>query len=107
MNPLFEARGLTREYSETIALNNVSLTLGAGTVVGLIGRNGCGKTILLDHIVGLRLPTFGSCRTFGVEVAKLGPEELARIGLVHQENRLLSWMTVEQHLRYVAAFHPG
>lgn len=105
MKPLFEARGLTRKYGDKIALNDVSLTLDSGSVVGLIGRNGCGKTTLLDHIVGLRLPSVGSCRTFGVETADLGAEELGRIGVVHQENRLLSWMTVEQHLRYVASFH--
>lgn len=106
MKKLFEARGLTRKYGETTALDDLDVAIPAGSVVGLIGRNGCGKTTLIDHVLGLRLPTRGSCRTFGVETAELGPAQLARIGAVHQENRLLAWMSVEQHLRYVAAFHP-
>jgi ABC-2 type transport system ATP-binding protein len=106
MTDVFEARGLTRKYGETIALNEIDVAIPAGSVVGLIGRNGSGKSTLLDLVLGLRLPTSGSCRTFGVETAELGAIQLARIGAVHQENRLLAWMTVEQHLRYVAAFHP-
>lgn len=106
MKNVFEAEGLTREFGENIALNAVDLAIPSGSIVGLIGRNGSGKTTLLNHALGLLLPTRGTCRTFGVEGAKLGAAELARIGAVHQENRLLLWMTVEQHLRYVAAFHP-
>lgn len=105
MTYLFEARSLTREYGKTIALNNLNLDIPAGSVIGLIGRNGSGKTTLLDHILGLRLPTSGTCHTFGTTTAELGVDELSRIGAVHQENRLLDWMTVKQHLRYVASFH--
>jgi hypothetical protein len=49
---------------------------------------------LLRNIIGLYLPDFGQCETFGTEAAKLGPAELARIGYVHQEGELLDWMKV-------------
>jgi len=106
MKYVFEAKGLTRRFGEKIALDAIDVAIPAGSVVGLIGRNGSGKTTLIDHVLGLRLPTSGSCRTFGVETSELGARELGRVGAVHQENRLLAWMSVEQHLRYVAAFHP-
>lgn len=105
MKYVFEARGLTRKFGDKTALDAVDVAIPAGSVVGLIGRNGSGKTTLIDHVLGLRLPTSGSCRTFGVETPELGARELGRIGAVHQENRLLAWMSVEQHLRYVAAIH--
>lgn len=71
----------------------------------MIGRNGSGKTTLLRHIVGLYLPTSGQCHTLGTPTAALGPEQLGRIGVVHQEDRFLHWMTVEQHLAYVGSFY--
>ena len=105
MTNVFEARYLTRRYGRSVALDRIDLAIPSGSVVGLIGLNGSGKTTLLNHVMGLLLPTEGECRTFGVDTARLGSAELGRIGAVHQENRLLGWMTVEQHLRYVAAFH--
>jgi ABC-2 type transport system ATP-binding protein len=103
MKPVFEARQLTREFDGHPALRRIDLALEPGRVIGLIGRNGSGKTTLLNHVCGLYLPTTGSCSTFGVDTRRLGAEELGRIGLVPQEIRLLGWMTVQQHLRYVEA----
>jgi ABC-2 type transport system ATP-binding protein len=54
---------------------------------------------------GLAIPTEGRCRTLGVEPRELDEERLARIGVVSQEADLLAWLSVEQHVRYVAAFH--
>jgi ABC-2 type transport system ATP-binding protein len=87
------------------ALDNVSLSIPEGSIVGLIGKNGSGKTTLMRHIIGLYLPTSGECHTLGCPSGKLGSAELSRIGIVHQENLFLDWMTVEQHLRYVASFY--
>lgn len=104
MTSIFQAQGLTRRFDDTVALDAVDLELRQGSVIGLVGRNGSGKSTLLNVVLGLTLPTSGSARTFGVDVAKLTSGELGRIGAVHQENRLLGWMTVEQHLRYVSSF---
>jgi len=105
MNYLFEAEALVRTFGDQVALDAIDVRIPRGSVVGLIGRNGSGKTTLLNHVTGLLLPDSGRCTTFGTDTAKLERKELVRIGAVFQENRLLGWMTVEQHLRYVAAFH--
>ena len=97
---------LTKCFGDTRALDRVDWQLAAGASVGLVGRNASGKTTLLHTAVGLLLPTAGSCRTLGVEAGRLGEEELARIGLVDQEAKLLDWLTIEQHVRYVASFQP-
>lgn len=103
--PAFETRDLTRSYGASVALDHLTLSVPKGSIVGLIGRNGCGKTTLLRHVVGLQLPSSGTCTTLGRPASELGPDELRRIGIVHQEGRLLEWMTVAQHLRYVASFY--
>ena len=105
MESAFEVKNLTRSFGDVTALDNVSVCVPGPSVVGLIGRNGSGKTTLLRHVFGLYLPTSGQCTTLGCPSDKLGSDELSRIGVVHQENRFLEWMKVEQQLRYVSTFY--
>ena len=105
MESAFEVKNLTKTFGDVTALDSVSVSVPGPSVVGLIGRNGSGKTTLLRHVIGLYLPTSGRCTTFGCPSDKLGSDELSRIGVVHQENRFLEWMKVEQQLRYVSSFY--
>lgn len=107
MTMAFELHGLTKRFGGTTALDGVTLEIPAGAVVGLVGRNGSGKTTLLRHVVGLYVPTEGRCATLGTPADRLGADEFRRIGVVHQRGGCLYWMTVEQHLRYVASFYPS
>jgi ABC-2 type transport system ATP-binding protein len=104
-NAIVEMRGLSKGFGRTQALAGVDLTVARGTIIGLLGANGAGKSTLLRHMIGLYLADTGTCTTFGVDAAKLGPAELGRIGYVHQEGELLEWMTVAQLIRYVAAYY--
>ena len=105
--PVISARNLMKRFGSVQALNDLTLDIFPGRIVGLMGANGCGKSTLMRHIIGLYLPDKGTCATFGVEAAKLGPKEMARIGYVHQEGELLDWMSVAQLIRYVAAYYPS
>ena len=107
IKPIVEIRGLTKQFKNKTALTEVDLDIFPGCIIGLLGPNGCGKSTLIRHIIGLYLPTEGSCITFGCEAARLSPKELSRIGYVHQEGQLLNWMTVEQLIRYVSAYYPN
>jgi len=104
--PLIQIDKLTKQFDEVRALDEVSLEIGPGRIVGLLGANGGGKSTLLRHMVGLYLPDRGSCRTFGCKTSELSPEDMSRIGYVHQEGTLIDWMTVPQLIRYVAAYYP-
>jgi len=99
-------RNVTRRFGDILALDHVDWTAAAGTAVGLVGRNGSGKSTLLRVACGLLLPSSGTCETLGRAVAELGAAELSRIGYVDQDAELLDWLTVEQHVRYVAAMQP-
>ncbi|MFT5198826.1 MAG: ABC-2 type transport system ATP-binding protein [Planctomycetota bacterium] len=104
-SPLIEMNSVTKQYADVTALQDVTWQLPQGSCVGLIGRNASGKSTLMRIVAGLVLPTSGSCMTLGSQSRDLEEQQLARIGLVQQEAELLSWLTVEQHIRYVAAFH--
>lgn len=101
-----ELSALTKRFDETLALDAVDWTLSAGAAVGLVGRNGSGKTTLLQTVVGLLRPTSGRVETLGCPAERLDEDRLARLGFVDQDANLLDWLTVEQHVRYVASYQP-
>ena len=103
--PIVEFKGLTKSFDGEKALDSVDLKIMPGNIIGLLGPNGCGKSTLMRHMIGLYLPDKGSCTTYGSDAGKLTQKELSRIGYVHQEGELLDWMTVEQLIQYVNAFH--
>jgi len=106
MDSVFETHSLTKRFDDLVALDKIDLKIRRQSIVGLLGRNGSGKTTLFRHLMGLQLPTEGTVETMGTPAAQLDHDELIRIGFVPQEIRLLDWMTVQQHLRYVSCFYP-
>ena len=78
-------RDITKRYGETVALDDVTLSVARGSVYGLVGPNGAGKTTLLGILSGLREPSAG---TFDVEAA--------RIGVLPDTPRFDSWLTARE-----------
>jgi ABC-2 type transport system ATP-binding protein len=105
MPEFFELTNVSKRFGRTLALDGVTLRLSEPSIVGLVGKNGSGKSTLLRHIVGLQLPTSGSCRTMGTPTDKLDAPELSRIGMAHQQDGLIGWMKAGRHIRYVAGFY--
>jgi sulfonate transport system ATP-binding protein len=88
---------LSKIYADgTEALQSVSLELGAGEIVALVGGSGCGKTTLLRLIAGLDTPSSGVIHVGSEEVR--GPH--AAVGIVFQEPRLLPWLTVAGNIGF-------
>jgi branched-chain amino acid transport system ATP-binding protein len=88
-------------YGEAHILQGVSLTVGEGEVVTLIGRNGAGKTTTLRSIMGITRPRQGRVRLRGDDVTALGTHEIARRGIawIPEERRVLPNLTVLENLR--------
>src|SRR5215813_9092005 len=101
-----ETVGLSRAFGATRALDNVTLRVPRGCVLGLVGVNGSGKTTLLRHVMGLYAPQEGSVRAFGLDPVADPPAVLGRIGFMSEEADLPDWMLVGELLRYTAAFYP-
>lgn len=78
--PAFEARGLSKAFGGTFAVEGCDMTVPRGTVYGFLGPNGAGKTTVLKLALGLLAPTGGSARTLGLELPANRDEVLARTG---------------------------
>jgi branched-chain amino acid transport system ATP-binding protein len=88
-------------YGKSHILHGVSLTVGHGEVVGLLGRNGVGKSTTLKTIMGLVQPSQGSVRLQGGLITSMPPHKLARrgIGYVPEDRRIFRLLTVMENLR--------
>lgn len=98
--------GLTRRFGKKTALNNISLSLPSGRVLGLVGENGAGKTTLIKHIMGLLKAQQGTVRVFGMDPVKDPVGALSRIGYLSEERDLPNWMRVDELMNYTRAFYP-
>jgi branched-chain amino acid transport system ATP-binding protein len=92
--------GLSAWYGEAQVLRDVSLNLGAGEVVTLVGRNGAGKTTLLRSVMGLHRQQQGTVRFDGHDLTHLPPHRRARAGLgwVQDDRGVFATLTVEENL---------
>ena len=105
MTAVIEARGLTKSYGATHALDNVSLNVGAGRIVGLIGPNGAGKTTALKAILGLT--TFeGELRVLGIDPRAQRDALMSEVCFIADVAVLPSWLRVDQAIDFVAGVHP-
>ena len=98
---LLAVEGLHAYYGDAHILQGVSLAVGAGEVVTLIGRNGAGKTTTLKSIMGLVPPRGGTITFDGRELTKLPTHEVARAGIAYvpEERRILPNLSVAENLR--------
>ncbi len=97
-----EINSVTKLFGEQKALDNVSFSVGTGTVVGFLGPNGAGKSTLMKIITGLILPTEGQVLVEGVDVAE-NPNEIRRlIGYLPENNPLYLDMYVKEYLQFIA-----
>ncbi len=101
MSALLSVEELHTYYGEAHILQGVSVEVGEGEVVTLIGRNGAGKTTTLRSIMGIAPPRRGRVRFRGDDVTRLGPHEIARRGIawVPEERRILPNLSVLENLR--------
>ena len=91
---------LVKEYSERRVVNGVSISVGAGEIIGLLGPNGAGKTTTFNMVVGIVKPDEGSVRFQGQEITHLPMHLRARrgIGYLTQEPSVFRKLTVEQNI---------
>src|SRR6516164_7098978 len=95
---------LTAGYGEAIVLHELSLAVPQGQSLALLGRNGMGKTTLINSIVGVTRFIAGEIRLDGQDITRLAPERRAHagIGWVPQERNIFKSLTVEENLTAIA-----
>src|SRR6185312_4616422 len=104
MPDLLKVEGLRAGDGEAVVLPKLSLALPEGQVLALLGRNGTGKTTLINSIVGITRRFGGTLALGGANITALRPDQRARagIGWVPQERNIFRSLTVEENMTAVA-----
>ncbi len=105
MTPILEARRLSAGYDQSRVLHAIDLTLSPGEAIGLMGRNGMGKTTLIRALLGLLPTREGSVLIDGRDAGALPPFARARLGIavVPESRGIFASLTVRENLRLGAA----
>src|SRR6202790_1670225 len=99
--PLLKVEAIHTYYGKSHVLDGVSLEVGRGEVVGLLGRNGVGKSTTLKAIAGLVHPSQGEVLFEGSSIIHLAPHRTARLGIAYvpEDRRVFPLLTVLENLR--------
>ncbi len=96
---------LTKQFGEKTAVDDLSLSLEAGTFLGLLGRNGAGKSTTLKMVTGLLKPTSGAIRVLGLELDADPIAVKRQIGVMPEDMALLEYLSGPQYLRFVGRMY--
>jgi ABC-2 type transport system ATP-binding protein len=107
MNNLISAIDLVKRFGRVPVLNGLNLAVPEGSVYGLAGPNGVGKTTTIKIVMNILKPTAGRAEVLGIDSRALSPLELAHIGYVSENQEMPEWMTVEYLLAYLKPFYPA
>jgi ABC-2 type transport system ATP-binding protein len=97
---------LTKYYGRRRAVDALGLRVPQGSVYGLLGRNGAGKSTAIKMLLGMVHPDYGHAELFGEDARQLRPETRAKIAYLAEGHPLYRWMTVGEAVRFARAFYP-
>ena len=101
---MIQVTGLAKRYGSFTAVHDLSFTVQPGDVLGLVGPNGAGKTSTLRCLAGIIPATAGSVRLAGHDLATAPVAAKRTLAFFPDEPRLFDYLTVRQHLNFVAGF---
>lgn len=105
MTYALEFENLTKAFGEKVAVDDLTLRVEAGSLLGLLGRNGAGKSTTLKMVTGLLKPTSGSIRVLGLDLATDDLAIKQQIGVMPEDMALLEYLTGPQYLRFVGRMY--
>src|SRR5215510_12393861 len=102
---MIEITGLSKSFGDFIAVRDLSFTVRAGEVLGLVGPNGAGKTTTMRVMTGIIPATSGTVHIGGQDIVSHPIEAKRQIAFFPDEPRLFDYLTVRQHLAFVARLY--
>ncbi len=102
---LIEARGLTRRYGPTVAVERLDLTLRKGEILGLLGPNGAGKSTTMKMLTGNLAPSSGEITIKGASLREAPKAAKQHLGYLPEQPPVYPELTVDEYLRYCAGLH--
>lgn len=106
MEKIIECEKITHYYGKRLIYENLSFDVQKGKVLGLLGKNGTGKTTIINILNGYLKPRSGVCRLFGEEMEQITPQTKARIGLLLEGHVQHTYFNVQQIERFYSRFFP-
>jgi len=103
---IISIKNVSKRYKTSHVLKDLSFSVSKGSVVGLLGKNGCGKTTLIKCALGLLRPNTGNITVFGEDVWDLSAQAKGRLGYVPQTSSFYPWLKVHEIIDYTASFYP-
>jgi len=97
---------LTKHYNGKRVVDTLSLRVPKGSVYGLLGRNGAGKSTAIKMMLGMVRPDSGRAELLGEDTAQLSNATRARIAYLAERHPLYGWMTVDNAVQFTRAFYP-
>lgn len=107
MEAIISCENITHYYGKKLVYENLNFEVGKGTVLGLLGKNGTGKTTIINILNGYLKPRSGVCRIFGERMEDLSPSAKARIGLLLEGHIQHTYFNIEQIERFYSHFFAG
>lgn len=107
MENIIECKHLTHCYGKRVIYNDLNFSVPRGRILGLLGKNGTGKTTTINILSGYLQPRAGECTIFGQNVRTMDPQLRRRIGLLIEGHVQYQFMTIRQIERFYSAFYPG
>ena len=106
VEPVISCEHLTHYYGKRKIYEDLNFTVEPGRIVGLLGKNGTGKTTTINILMGYLKPQSGRCTLFGEDVQHISPETRRRIALLLEGHVQYSYMSIGQVEKFYSAFYP-
>ena len=106
MAPVIQCDNITHYYGRKLIYENLCFEVQKGSIVGLLGKNGTGKTTIINILNGYLRPRSGVCRIFGEAMDSITPSTKARVGLLLEGHVQHTYFNVEQIERFYSRFFP-
>ncbi len=106
MENVVEVKNLTHYYGKKLVYENLNFNIKRGSIFGLLGKNGTGKTTTINILNGFLKPKAGHCYVFGEDSYNLSPETKAKVGFLIEGHIQYSFMNIKQIEKFYSAFYP-
>ncbi len=106
MEPIIQCENITHYYGSKLIYENINFEVKRGKILGLLGKNGTGKTTIINILTGYLKPRSGVCRILGEDMNSISPATKSRIGLLLEGHIQHSYFNMEQIEKFYSRFFP-